>query len=178
VSIDFEGAIVHSKVAGYPLTRDASVRDKSERLMHVAKFVIEGVRQNSFSVVEPGGRNRKPWVVHPRVVIEGYAYGKGGRKKKSSGKDESPISTAGAVFDLAELGGVVKTQLLLTFNISAYVVATSSARKAVVDNGRASKAQVKKVLDAREIFFEDHNMRDAYVTAECLRLRDDVRKAG
>ena len=138
VVLDESGSVVATALDGWKLDRSASVREKIDRLVHIASTVmgvVHGARE--------GG------VV---VGIEGYAY-----------------NQRGATADLGELGGVVKTQLWLGFEVEPRIVAVSTARKLVFGNGKTKKDLVLPTLRDRGFVFEDHNVADAYVIAEAIR---------
>lgn len=84
------------------------------------------------------------------VAIEGYAYSKkyGGEK-------------------LAELHGVVKTQLYLACGLIAEPVSPRKARRVVFGQGKGGikKKMVQPLLEQRGIFIENGDQRDAYVVA-------------
>lgn len=170
VALDYEGNVLNGKSFGYTLERGSEVVKYVQRLIRIAKFVFQGIEANSFSITEPG-KDLPPWERCPRVAIEGYAYSRGGAGKKKSGNKKSGASGAGDAYGLGELGGTVKTQLWLRWKIEPRIYPVSSARKAVFDSGRISKPEIKRELEARGIRLADHNIRDAYVIAETLRLR-------
>lgn len=87
------------------------------------------------------------------VGIEGYAY-----------------SARGAQNDLAELHGVIKSQLWLAMRLEPYIVQPSAARKAVLGAGRVGKEDIVRLVRARGVAIDNHNMADAWVVAEWLRL--------
>jgi len=165
-ALDKNGTIHFARSEGISLEQEATYREKLDRMLFIAKMVVEGVRHNSFSVIEPGARCKKPWEFVPKVAIEGYAYSKGGTKK---GKGKSGSTGAGAVFDLAELGGVIKSQLFLTFGIEPYIVSAGTARKAVLGKGRASKSDIVEFANKNGLKTTNHNIADAWVMAQWLR---------
>jgi hypothetical protein len=73
------------------------------------------------------------------------------------------------VFDLAELGGVIKMQLFLAFGIEVYIVVSGTARKLVMGNGRPSKKEIVEHVNANGLATKNHNVADAWVCAEWLR---------
>jgi Holliday junction resolvasome RuvABC endonuclease subunit len=87
-----------------------------------------------------------------RVGIEGYAW-----------------AAKGAQNDLAELHGVVKTQLWLKHRVEPEIVQASAARKAVLGAGRIEKKDIVRLVQARGVVVADHNQADAWVIAEYLR---------
>lgn len=84
------------------------------------------------------------------VAIEGYAYSKkyGGEK-------------------LAELHGVVKTQLYMACGLIAEPVSPKTARRVVFGKGKGNieKKLVQPLLEQRGIYIESGDQRDAYVVA-------------
>jgi crossover junction endodeoxyribonuclease RuvC len=79
------------------------------------------------------------------VVIEGYAYGAKGR----------------AVFDLGEIGGVVR-HLCYSKGFSYKEVPPTVLKKFVTNNGKADKEEVMLVLESRYgRIFQDDNQADA-----------------
>ena len=94
----------------------------------------------------------------PRVVIEGYAF-----SKRSS-----------SVTKLAELRGVVKSQIWLVFQICADIVTVGEARRVVLGKGNTAKSSVVGILRARGLTIGDNDIADAYVVAECLRRKKQI----
>ena len=90
----------------------------------------------------------------PLVAIEGYAY-----------------AAPGAQNDLGELHGVVKSQLWLGLMVEPELIPPTHARKVVLGKGRIGKTDIMEHLTSRAIECKNHNEADAYVVAECLRLR-------
>jgi len=90
------------------------------------------------------------------VAVEGYAYGKTFRREQ-----------------LAELGGVVKTQLFLSTGIVPVIVAPSTARAVVFGKGCGGikKAFVRPLLKNKGVSIKDPDQADAYVIARYLRWR-------
>ncbi len=171
VSLENDGQVVHEKVVGQSLKRDALVREKIERIVYLAGYVLRVVKFNSFEVHEFVAGKESVWKIYPRVGIENYAFGVAfSRKKKPGG--------GGNTFDLGELGGVVKTQLWLSFKIEPYMIASTSARKHVFGDGRLKKKDVIPRLKAMGINFKNHNIADAYVVAEALRMMKATSRAG
>lgn len=116
-------------------------KDKIIRLISIAKEVI--------SVFDEG------FIYY--VGIENYAWGAKNR---------------GMIVSLAELNGVIKSQLYLAKGIFPVMIPCSEARKKVLGKGRLSKEQiVRMILEQYGINFDDHNIADAFVIAECLRKR-------
>jgi Holliday junction resolvasome RuvABC endonuclease subunit len=145
VVLDEAGAVVRQAVFGYELDRKATPRDKIERILFIASRVI-GL------VGEVNGTGEIEW----EAGVEHYAF-----------------RQHGAVADLGEINGVVKTQLWLAHGIVPRVVVVSSARKLVTGKGNIKKDQIIPLLRTRGLVFEDHNIADAYVIAEALRRRCD-----
>lgn len=90
------------------------------------------------------------------VGVEGYAYSKkfGGEK-------------------LAELHGVVKTQLYLACQLIAESISPKTARRVVFGKGKGSikKNMVQPLLEQRGICIDNADQRDAYVVARCMLWR-------
>jgi hypothetical protein len=145
VVLDEDGAVVRSAVFGYELDRKATPRDKIERILFIASKVI-GI------VGEVSGTGEIEW----DAGVEHYAF-----------------RQHGAVADLGEINGVVKTQLWMAHNIAPRAVVVSSARKLVLGRGNIKKDQIIPLLKERGLIFADHNIADAYVIAEALRRRVD-----
>jgi Holliday junction resolvasome RuvABC endonuclease subunit len=89
-----------------------------------------------------------------RVAIEGYAWG-----------------ARGAQNDLAELHGVVKSQLWRGRKCEPQIVQCSAARKTVLGAGRIDKKDIVRMVHARGVLVSDHNQADAWVVAEWMRLQ-------
>lgn len=94
----------------------------------------------------------------PRVAIEHYAF-----SKRSS-----------SVTKLAELRGVVKSQIWLVFRLVPAIITVGEARRTVLGKGNVAKSSILEILRRRGLTVGDHNTADAYVIAECLRLRPQV----
>jgi len=146
--VDENGSVVDHGLWGWSLPRDASVKEKIERMVYIAGKIV---------------RMGKKWIGESddfSIGIEGYAYG-----------------ARGAQNDLGEIQGTVKTQILLALGLIPTIIASSSARKIVLGKGRFSKGKkgkqeiVKAVCD-RGFMVSDDNVADAYVVAECLRLKE------
>jgi Holliday junction resolvasome RuvABC endonuclease subunit len=131
---------VYMSTVGSKLHRDSPVRDKVERLLTIARAVVAAYEQH---------RNAGREV---RVGIEGYAW-----------------AARGAQNDLAELHGVVKTQLWLKHQAEPVIVQASAARRAVLGTGRIDKKDIVRLVQARGVATADHNVADAWVIAEYLR---------
>jgi Holliday junction resolvasome RuvABC endonuclease subunit len=82
------------------------------------------------------------------VAIEGYAFG-----------------AKGAQNDLAELGGVIKTQLWLACRLEPTIYTVSAARKGMFGTGRMEKKAILPHLAAKGVVLADHNQADAWVIA-------------
>lgn len=139
--IDGFGAVRSSKVAGYGLKRDVAVREKIERMIEIADSVLGVCKQ----VVGDHYLN---------IGIENYAF-----------------SRAGMQNDLGELHGVVKSQIWLALSVEPAIVVVSSARKAVFGKGNFPKKEIIPALKERGIEFKNQDIADAYVIAECLRVK-------
>lgn len=123
---------------GYSLKRDSKVREKIERLVVVARTVVETVRL--WSPVAVG--------------IEGYAF-----------------SRHGAVYDLAELQGVVKSQLWLGCQIEPVIVSPTMARKTVLGTGAPrGKKGIARILKGLGLTFDNDDIADAYVIAKHVAM--------
>lgn len=146
VAIDEAGSVVEAKTYGYGLKRTSSNEEKIKRLLDISNCVQETLR----GLVVKGDP--------VEVVIEGYAY-----------------SARGSQNDLAELQGVIKSQLFLQHGITPEVMPVSRARKLVFDTGRVSKGEVMSLLADMGVHFTDHNQADAYVVA---RARLNERQGG
>ena len=156
VVVDEEGVVVEYGTWGVDLHRDATNKQRIERLAYIVeKIVCMGRRAKKIS--EEGGFF---------VGIEDYAF-----------------SRKGAQNDLGEIQGAAKLQLWVDLNIIASRIAASSARKKVLGKGRFSKGKagkkeiIKAVCD-RGFRVSDDNVADAYVIAECLRILTREMKDG
>lgn len=145
VVLDEDGTVRATARDGWKLDRSASVIDKIDRLVHIASTIMALVREHG-----PG-----PDAL--TVGIEGYAYSQG--------------FGGGALADLGELGGIVKTQLWLGVQNAPRIVAVTTARARVFANGHLKKKMVQPLLAERGIVFGDPDIADAYVIAEALRLQ-------
>lgn len=141
--IDDTGAFLEGSTSGYDLEKGATTREKIERLINISLDVEEFIRKWS-----PVG-----------VAIEGLAYG-----SKSLGT-------------LAELSGVVKVRVWSMFGLEPFIVPPFKARKTVFGKsgtkGVKPKDFVRKSLSTYPLVgstISNHNMADAYVVAEALRL--------
>jgi hypothetical protein len=143
VVLDEAGVVLRAEVFGYSLDRKATPRDKIERIIFIASKVI-GV------VGELNDAENVEW----DAGVEHYAF-----------------RQMGAVADLGEINGVVKTQLWMAYNISPRAVVVSRARKVVLGAGNVKKEKIISLLRERGLVFLDHNIADAYVIAEALRRR-------
>lgn len=131
---------------GLSLKKDASDRDKIERLTHIAGRIVKSVKGVVADGHEIGG-----------IGIENYAF-----------------SARGAQNDLGEIHGVVKTQMWMVFGVVPVVVPASKARKKVLGKGRfskgkAGKSEIVSAVNAMGFKTRDDNIADAYVIAEYLR---------
>lgn len=144
VAVGHDGAVLMAKTFGYGLKRTSSNEQKIKRLLHLAgevcSFIGDVRAQYSQGSV-------------PSVVIEGYAYGARGSQN-----------------DLAELQGVIKTQVYLSFSAVPEIIPASQARKTVLGNGRLSKEEIIEGLKGLDIVFIDHNQADAYVVARAHQI--------
>lgn len=141
-----DGGVLESGVWGWKLTRDATVKEKVERLIYISSEIV-----NVALMAKDLGELF--------VSIENYAFG-----------------ARGAQNDLGEIHGAVKTQLYLGLGVYPEMVSPASARKTVLGKGRFSKGMKGKreiVSAVRERGFNvsDHNIADAWVIAEFLRTK-------
>lgn len=143
VVLDHDGNVVQQRVVGYELLATATEREIVERYMYHASEVVDSIK-------------RLP--ERPRVAIEGYAFSKDPKRSSSITK-------------LAELRGVVKSQLWLVFQLVADILTVGEVRRSVLGSGNFPKAGVIDVLHRRGLVFGDQNIADAYVVAEGLRRR-------
>ena len=146
VAIDEDGAGILSDCFGHGLGKDASVRDKIERMTHIASSVVRAINGMQLKGYEIAG-----------IGIENYAFG-----------------ARGAQNDLGEIHGVMKSQMWLGFGVAPDVIAASRARKVVLgkgrfSKGRAGKAEIIEAVKALGFDTSDDNIADAYVIAEYLR---------
>jgi len=139
--LDAEGAVVAMARVGSDLTRGVHERERIERLIVIAEAVLRVAR-----AAQAEGSLA--------VGVEDYAFSR----------------RNGALVDLGELGGVVKTQLWLALGVEPVRIPVSTARKSVLGRGNLPKVAVIPALAQRGYEFEDHNIADAYVIAEALRL--------
>lgn len=100
------------------------------------------------------------------VGIEGYAYSK-----------------KGAQNDLAELQGIVKSQLWLGERIEPVIVSVTEARKLVLGTGSPkgskkgkTKEGVAKILKGMGLEFDSDDEADAYVIAKCVAMNLEPRQ--
>lgn len=143
VVVDDDGKVVDHGLWGWKLPRKASVKEKIERMIYITDKIIGMAR-----------RNREV-----DIAIENYAF-----------------SARGVQVDLGEIQGAVKTQILLALGQVPTMIVASSARKKVLGKGRFSKGvkgkkEIIKAVCERGFNVIDDNIADAYVVAECLRLK-------
>jgi hypothetical protein len=95
------------------------------------------------------------------VSIEGYAYSFAGKNKHEA---------SASVTKLAELGGIVKSQIMLSCRTAPVVIQPNSARKIVVGPLKrgGAKEQVKVILKTFGFNFDNLDEMDAFVTAYAL----------
>jgi hypothetical protein len=147
VVVDEDGKVVIDGVWGWDIPRDAPVRDKIERMVYIADKIIRAAR----SITEQE--------YNLAIGIENYAFW-----------------AKGAQNDLGEIQGAVKTQIWLALGLVPDIISPSSARKEVLGKGRFSKGtkgkkEIMAAVRERGFHTEDDNVADAYVIAECIRLR-------
>lgn len=87
------------------------------------------------------------------VSIEGYAY----------------AQKTASVTKLAELGGVIKSQVLLTCKIVPVSIPSNTARKFVMGKleRKNQKEQVRVFLKSKGFVFDNDDLMDAFVVAYC-----------
>ena len=102
----------------------------------------------------------------PVVFIEGYAMGFAGKRKKLGVESvEGGGAPTGRLFDLGELGGVVK-HWLFQEQIPVFVVTPGQLKKFATGKGTGPKANVRVAIIKRwQLDYEDDNICDAYVLA-------------
>lgn len=148
VVINSAGDIVFNDVFGYSLKKTDEAEAHIERMIYIIKRILQVGREYSVT----------------KVGIENYAFGivKGhtGRSFQSSSQSK-----------LAELHGVIKTQLLMSKRIVPDIVAIKTGRKVVFGNGNLAKKDVIPRLEKHGLKFKNDNDADAFVIAECLRLQ-------
>jgi Holliday junction resolvasome RuvABC endonuclease subunit len=83
-----------------------------------------------------------------KIGIEGYSYGSRYRRE-----------------DLAELHGLVKTQLFLACNLVPVIIPCKKARYELFGKGNIKKDKVIELLKKDGKVFDDDNQADAYVIA-------------
>lgn len=146
------GRVVHQDVVGYALTMEASVKEKTERMLETAKSVIKTVKAMS----------KEGYDVE--VAIENYAFS---TVKNKKGKSFQSSSQTG----LAELHGIIKSQLLLATGLSPVMYSVKTARMVVFGNGNFPKVNVKPALNKWGYEFKKMDDADAFVIAECHRKK-------
>jgi len=153
VLMDEDGDVLESGAWGWKLPRDASVKEKVERLVYIAGEILSiGNKANDRGELF--------------AAIENYAFG-----------------ARGAQNDLGEIHGTVKTQLYLSLSLYPEMVSPASARKRVLGKGRFSKGtkgkkEIVAAVQERGFCVDDHNIADAWVVAEFLRLKQKEMKDG
>jgi len=156
VVIDTDGLVVDHGLWGWSLPRKASVKQKIERMIYIAGKIVRMAREAS---EECDGSHPSIRTDGLQIAIENYAY-----------------SRRGAQNDLGEIQGTVKTQIWLALGLVPIMIVASSARKKVLGKGRFSKGvkgkkEIIKAVCDRGFEVRDDNVADAYVIAECLRLK-------
>ena len=146
------GKVLVQRIMGHSLTKDATVKEKTERQIDIAKAIIAEARTWEYGDCE----------LH--VAIENYAFSTVQNKK---GKSFQSSSQTG----LAELHGVVKSQLLLAMGISPVLYSVKTARMVVLGNGNFPKKDVKPKLNSWGYEFKKTDDADAFVIAECHRQK-------
>jgi hypothetical protein len=94
--------------------------------------------------------------------IEGYAYSFAGGKNREG--------ASASVTKLAELGGVVKSQVVLSCKMAPIVIQPNSARKTAVGSLKRGKQkdQVKQILNTFGFSFSNMDEMDAFVVGYAL----------
>lgn len=151
VVIDEDGYVIRQRTVGYELANEEVVDERRivERYMYIAGEIVDTIKGID--------------VERPRVVIEGYAFAKNPKQSSSITK-------------LAELRGVVKSQLWLVFRLTADILTVGEVRRIVLGKGNFPKSGIVGILKARGLVFGDDNTADAYVVAEGLRRRASLLK--
>lgn len=144
VVVDEHGTVVDWGLWGENLERGCPIEDRIDRLLDIATGIVKLGKKYSDDL---------------SVGIEDYAYGLKGMQN-----------------DLGEIQGVIKTQIRLAFRVYPSIIVASAARKMVLGKGRFSKGKKgkKEIIDAvrgRGFRVNDDNVADAYVIAECLRMK-------
>lgn len=152
VIVGDNGDVIKSCVSGYSLKKDAPVKEKIVRLISIASDIVSEIKSVGCDCVE--------------VAIENYSFG---TVKNRFGKGVQSASQTG----LAELHGVVKSQLWMGMKIEPVVVPCKSARKVVLGKGQFKGGKKEIMAAVKEYGFEtsNNNIADAYVIAEHLRLK-------
>lgn len=150
-AIDQDGKLLSGAVFGYGLKKDASELEHVQRLLFVAQKVVSFIARQREHGVEV------------KVVIERPGYNAGSKKGEKF--------VAGRQHDLGQVSGVVKAQMFLATGIViSEQVPVSHARKVVFGNGKIKKTKIVSTIDERfGIKFDDGNVADAFVVAECFR---------
>jgi hypothetical protein len=154
VVVNQNGEVFDHGVWGWGLARNASVKERIERMVYIARKIIGMGRR---ALQEDDGL---------QIAIEQYAF-----------------RMQGAQNDLGEIQGTVKSQIWLALGLVPSIIVASSARKTVLGKGRFSKGKKGKreIIEAvceRGFETSDDNVADAYVIAECLRLKSKELKYG
>jgi Holliday junction resolvasome RuvABC endonuclease subunit len=157
------GMVEFQDIVGMSLEQDASLKEKLERQIVIAKAVIKVAREFM------SGDN------HLHVAIENYAFS---TVQNAKGKSFQSSSQTG----LAELRGVVVSQLWLACGIVPTLYSVKTARMVVFGDGNMEKSKIKPALNALGYNFKKSDDADAFVIAECHRRKmrgwKDERKKG
>lgn len=123
---------------------DLLARIDTERYLRIAESIVKFVKDS--------GAND--------VAKENYAYSPVKNKKGQ------PVQSSSTT-KLAELGGVIKSQLLLAARVSVVSVAVNTARSWVVGGMKRGKQkeQVDRFLQSRGLRFKNWDEMDAFVIA-------------
>jgi len=163
VVVNQNGEVFDHGVWGWGLARNASVKEKIERMIYIAGKIISMARKASDEC----------WDLHPHIRPEGLQIA----------IEQYAFRMQGAQNDLGEIQGTVKSQIWLALGLVPSIIVASSARKTVLGKGRFSKGRKgkKEIVEAvceRGFVVSDDNVADAYVIAECLRLRSKEMQDG
>lgn len=163
VILDAAGEVVFHDTYGEAGHLKDAPRTKIERQIGIAANVVKAIKKHG--IYEPPiGRE----IVRPEVGIELYAFSRRGKQN-----------------DLAELHGVVRSQLWMVLKIAPEPMTASHVRKVVLAKGNVSKLLIPKMIAEGRIAtrtdwagfeFPDGDQADAFVVAEALRYRDHNRQ--
>jgi len=185
VILGLDGEILFHGTYGESGHRDDPERVKIERQIGIASSVIRAIKAHGYDRdgwpddLSPSEELARMRVAEkPEVWIEQYSFGKRFKGQKSG---------SNAQYELAELHGVVRSQLWLALGIAAEKRTASHVRKVVFGKGNTPKAQVPKLLAKGRVTtrtnwsgfeFPDGDQADAFVVAEALRCKDHKKQEG